>query len=203
MNDDNFISPAPCWKDQALKPLVTFLKHQELEVSAWPQINYLDQHSLPSPYNFLLTRPLMTTAIQRHYQRTPQIQTLYQLYDLKQSITSRAVIMYVDQDQNRDNALLAKQMGQAITAELGMIHINFSALAEAMIYEIEHSCKPFGALLLEFGIATHRVHNRYFEITNIFPNYLSCNKKSVFGRSSTLLRADNQRFLAHVVEILP
>lgn len=203
MNDDKLINPAPCWKDEALRPLIAFLKHRKLDASDWPQINYLGKHSLPSPYSFLLTQPLMTTAIRHYYQRTPQIQTLYQLYDSKQSINSRAVIMYIDQDQNRDNALLAQQAGQALVTELGMIHINFSALTDRMIYEIEHSCKPFGALLLEFGIATQRVHNRYFQIANIFSDYLTANKKCLFGRSGTLLRTDNQHPLAHVVEILP
>ncbi len=193
------------WKDENLMPLLAFLKHKRRNVCDWPQINYVDKPSLPSPYDFLLTQPLMTMAIEYYYQRTPQIKTLHEFYEAEQHYHSRVVLMYVDQDPSRDEALLAQKMGQAVVAELAMIHINLSGLTEDIVQEIERSTKPFGAILLEFGIASQRIHNRYFQLSHssVFSDYLACNKPFFYGRSSTLLRSDNQAFLAQVVEILP
>lgn len=193
------------WNDIALSPLIEFLKHENVKSSSWPRVHYIEKNNLPKVYHSLLTQPLMTKAVENYYQRTAQVQPLYQFYDTKQMINSRAVIMYVDKDKNRNNALLAHSLGQAIVAELGMISMNFAALPPGVIDGVKHSAKPFGALLLEYHVPTRRIDNRYFKITceNIFLPYLNCPNGFLFGRTGTLIRTDTQQWAARVVEILP
>jgi hypothetical protein len=202
---NNIFAQETLWENPNLAPLVVFFNQEKIKPSFWPTLSYIKKTDLPPPYDYLLTQPLMTTAIEHYYQRTAQIQALYQFYDAKHKINSRGVMMYVDKDKNRDNALLAKQTGQAVTAELGLISMNFAALPEAILEDVTHSSKPFGALLVEYHIPTKRIENRYFKIScqGPFLQYFFCKNGFLFGRSGTLVRTDDHQWVAQVVEILP
>lgn len=164
------------------------------------------QKNLPTPYDILLTKQLMTIGIQHYYQRTPQIRKpLYQFHDQQHSMYSRAIVMIIDHSKHRDNALIADQRNESIIVELGLITINLKALPPSLITPVLQNTIPFGALLAHHHIEVDNKNRRYFKINcnPILAQLLQCQpNQSLYGRLNTLVRHDNHQWVAHVIEIL-
>lgn len=194
------------WSHPDLTPLSTFFSQETRPTSAWPTLHYLDKSELPAPYYFLLTQPLMTQGITEYYQRSPKVRLpLYVTNNPKQRTYSRAVIMVVDNHKQRDDALVADQMAETTIVELGLITMNFATLTQAVIDGVLHTQIPFGALLANNQVKIHSVNRRYFSIRcdRLLAHHLHCApNQTLYGRTNTLLRADNQQWLAQVVEVL-
>lgn len=161
---------------------------------------------LPIPYDYLLTQPLMTKGIENYYQRIPIIQTICALNNIKNNTYSRSIIMLIDNNKIRNNAELAQNKKESTVVELAFIKMNFSALPKSIITDILETSTPFGALLAKNNIKVSTTNRTYFST--------KCNKKLVsltrcklnsfiYGRTNTLIRVDNRKWLADVVEILP
>ncbi len=189
-----------------LSPLLTFFNQEKIPKSSWPQLTYVNKNNLPSPYDFLLTQPLMTLGIEQYYQRTAKVRTpLYTIANTTQSTYSRAIIMIVDPLKSRDDALAADRQGQSIIAELGLITMNFRSLPQPVINGVLHSQTPFGKLLTLYKVKTHPVNQSYFQVpcSPVFSNLLQCQPgETIYGRLNTLVRDDNGQWVAHTVEIL-
>lgn len=192
-------------QSENLQPLSHFLLQENITQQNWPVLYPIPPQHLPPPYNFLLTQPVMTAGIAQYYQRTPKIRTpLYVIYEPTQQLLSRGIVMIVDRQSQRDNALVADQLGEAMKVELGLIQMNLAALPEAMIDTLRSSQTPFGALLVEFNIKTYHQCSQYFRIIcRAIAPYLGCDYDTVLhGRANTLLNVDNGQWLARTVEVL-
>jgi hypothetical protein len=194
------------WQSAELAPLVDFFVNENMPKSTWPALFFIEKSQLTVPYDYLLTQPLMTVGIAQYYQRTPQVRKpLYRIENSNQQIYSRGIIMIIDNDQHRDQALVADHLGQSTVVELGLITINFKALPPTVIDGILHTPTPFGALLVKNHIKTHDAQTHYFMIkcNQHFSQYWQCPAgKILYGRTNTLVRDDNSQWVAHVVEIL-
>lgn len=190
-----------------MQPLTIFFNKENLAESAWPNLVYVQESDLPAMQKSILTQPLLTAAITDYYQRTPKIrEPLHIDEDIEQNQLYRAIIMIVDKNGHRDNALLADTLNESRVVELGLISINFSALPENIKSDIRKGEIPFGALLLKHKIATDSINTRYFKMAceQHLATHLQCEiGQMLYGRSNTLVREDNHVWLAHVVEILP
>lgn len=188
-----------------MEPLQTFFSQENISRDIWPHWVYVLQSDLPPMENALLTQPLLTPAIAAYYQRTPKILAPLQIQeDVQQQNFYRAVIIAVDQNGTRDDALLAASHNEAFFVALGLININFSALSAAMIEEVRENQIPFGALLIKNHMKTRSVNIRYFKIVcnAHLATILECQPGDIrYGRSNTLMQEDNLT-LAQVVEIL-
>lgn len=194
------------WSQPELQPLRLFFTQEDIAAQSWPSLSYVEKIALPDPYQFLLTQPLMTQGIAQYYQRTPKVRTpLFVLHNTKNNTFYRAVIMIVDSKKNRDDALIADKIGDSTIVELGLIAMNFAALPQAVIDGVLHTQTPFGALLINHKIKTHAINRRYFKINCdlMLARYLQCAQgKTLYGRTNTLVRDDNQQWVAQVVEVL-
>ncbi|RUR04487.1 hypothetical protein [Legionella sp. km772] len=94
----------------------------------------IEQSRLPNPYNYLLTQTLMTKGIEKYYQRTPIIQPIYSELDKNNHIYSRAILMLLDNNRDRNSPALAQRHNETIVAELAFITINFNALPNNSCY---------------------------------------------------------------------
>jgi hypothetical protein len=188
-----------------VEPLETFFSQENISRGTWPHWVYVLESDLPPMENTLLTQPLLTLAIAAYYQRTPKILAPLQIQEDEQKQNFyRAVIIAVDQNATRDDALLAVVHHEALFVALGLININFSALSPAMIEEVRKGQIPFGALLIKNHIKTRSVNIRYFKIVcdAHLATILKCQPGDIrYGRSNTLMQEDNLT-LAQVVEIL-
>ena len=208
------------WNDIALAPLLQFFKQEGIIWESRPlyhnqkgfiqqsliSLTYVNKADLPTPYDFLLTQQLMTLGIAKHYHRTPKMRTpLYVHYHPKQKIYTRAIIMIVDNNRSRNDALAADKTGEATIVELSLINMNFAALPSQVIDGVLHTKIPFGTLLAGHQIKTHNINTQYFKINcnAALDVYLNCSHRStLYGRTNTLIRNDNGQWVAHVVEIL-
>ena len=194
------------WSETALAPLVQFLIQENIAQQSWPNLTYIKMEDLPAPYDFLLTQPLMTMGIAKFYQRTPKLRSpLYVIDNPSQKTYSRAIIMIVDNNKNRDNALAADKQGEATIAELGISNINFAALSPRAIDGVLHTQIPLGAILADNQISTRPSSVRYFKLNcnKVLDPYLNCAEHPVlYGRTNTLVRQDDGQWVARVVEIL-
>ncbi|STX55633.1 Uncharacterised protein [Legionella beliardensis] len=164
------------------------------------------QSSLPSPYNYLLTQPLMTKGLEKYYQRTPIIQTIYAKKNKHDNTYYRAIIMLVDSNKTRNNPELAQKKKEAAVIELAFIRMNFNELPKKVIADVLNTNIPFGKLLLNNHIKTFSTDRSYFSIkcNEAFSSLMRCKLNSqLYGRTNSLIRMDNNRLIAHVVEILP
>ncbi|HVV68219.1 MAG TPA: hypothetical protein VHE99_04165 [Gammaproteobacteria bacterium] len=194
------------WSEPALAPLKQFLIQENIAQHFWPALTEVKMVNLPEPYDFLLTQPLMTMGIAKFYQRTPKVRSpLYVIDNPSQKTYSRAILMIVDNNKSRDDALAADKLGEATVAELGISHINFAALTPRAIDSVLHTQIPLGAILADNQISTHPSNVRYFKLncTKVLDPYLNCSQHPVlYGRTNTLVRDDNGQWVVRVVEIL-
>ncbi len=198
-----FLQPA---YSKQLSPLYLFLEKQNFSSAYKPNLKLVNTAELSKPYQFLLTQPLMTVGIAQYYQHTPKVRPpLYAENHFAEKIYSRAVIMVIDNNKNRDDALIADKNKESTIVELGLITINFNALSEKMIDGVLHSQVPFGTLLVKNNIKIHNADRSFFSLTcdKNFSKFLNCSLgKTLYGRTNTLIREDNGQWVAHVVEIL-
>ena len=194
------------WSEPALAPLVQFLIQENIAQHNWPKLTYIKIENLPAPYDFLLAQPLMTMGISKYYQRTPKLRSpLYVIDNAAQKTYSRASLMIVDNNKTRDDAKAADKLGETTIAELGIITMNFAALPPRVIDGVLHTNFPLGALLADNQIGTHNANTSYFEIncSDALNPYLNCAQHPVlYGRANTLIRNDNDQWVARVIEIL-
>jgi hypothetical protein len=170
------------------------------------QLTNLNQAKLPAPYRYLLTQPLMTKGMKTYYQRNPIIKVLYSQHDNRHHTYSRVITMLVDKDKRRNSPELAQKKKEIITTELAYITINLDALPKKMITEIFNTTVPFGQLLTKNNIKTGTKGRSYFltGCNKIMKPFLECEiNETLYGRKNTIYRKDNQKWVAHVIEILP
>lgn len=168
--------------------------------------NRVNQSMLPIPYNYLLTQPLMTKGIEDYYQRTPIIHTIYARKNESDNSYYRLITMLVDHDKARNNADFAQKKEEAFVVELAFIKMNFNALPQKVIKEVLHTNTPFGKLLMNNHIKTLSQDRTYFSLqcNELLSSLTHCKLKStLYGRTNTLVRTDNNQWVAQVVEILP
>ncbi len=148
----------------------------------------------------------MTQTLEQYYKRTPIIQTQSTHFDSIQNSYARTITMLIDRDKQRNNAAYAQKTGAAQAIELAFIKINFSELPKEVIERIRHTNTPFGKLLEKYKIKILTQNRVYFTIacTNEIASLMPCDlNKILYGRKNTIVRADNNQWLAQVVEILP
>jgi hypothetical protein len=194
------------WSNTELQPLTTFFTKENIPKSAWPNLVYVQESDLPDMQRSILSQPLLTTAIADYYQRKPKIRKPLHIEDnIEQQQFYRAIIMIVDKNAQRDDALLADTLHESTIVELGLISINFAALPKQVVEGVRNGKIPFGALLMEHQVATDSINTRYFKMLceQHLATYLQCELgHTLYGRSNTLVRNDNHVWVAHVVEIL-
>ncbi|HAT6936813.1 TPA: hypothetical protein JAN57_15045 [Legionella pneumophila] len=165
----------------------------------------LSKDSLMSPYNYLLTQPLMTTTLERYYQRTSRIKVISAYTNPHNNTYSRIIILYVDINKKRNNVDLAQKKNEVIPVELAAININFAELPEKLITDIIHTNIPFGKLLTQHHLKVLSKNRTYFSVAcnKMLASLIHCKlNKKLFGRTNVLVRADNKKWIARVIEIL-
>lgn len=164
------------------------------------------KNKLPAPYDYLLTQSLMTPAIEKYYQRTPVIQKIYSAKNEENNTYSRIIIMLIDKDKVRDNADIAQEKKEEVVVATAVIEMNFNELPEKIKNQVLTTNVPFGKLLATNRLRIVSKDRAYFSIP--------CNKplsaltlckinSTIYGRINTIIRADNKKWLARVIEILP
>ncbi len=122
------------WSTKELEPIHKFFSNEEIPQNDWPDLVYIDEKALPNWAAQMLTKPLLTPAIASYYQRTPKIRAPLQVEeDVKNKRYYRAIIMVIDTNAKRDDALLADTLNESSIVELGLISINFAALPQSVI----------------------------------------------------------------------
>ncbi|HAT8179159.1 TPA: hypothetical protein JA361_06710 [Legionella pneumophila] len=165
----------------------------------------LSKDSLISPYNYLLTQPLMTTTLERYYQRTSRIKVITAFINPHNNTYSRIIILYVDRNKKRNNVDLAQKKNEIIPVELAAIKINFEELSEKLITDIIHTNIPFGKLLTQHHLQVFSKDRSYFSLAcnKMLASLIHCKpNKKLYGRTNLLVRADNKKWVAQVIEIL-
>jgi hypothetical protein len=161
---------------------------------------------LPMPYSYLLTQPLMTLGIEKYYQRTPIIHTIYAVKNQKTNTYSRAILMLLDSRKTRNNAKIAQEKKEEVTVELAFITINFNELPEKVINDILNTSVPFGKLLIVHHLKTSSSKRLYFSLqcSKELAKRIGCKiNNQIYARMNTIVRKDNKKWLAQVIEILP
>jgi hypothetical protein len=164
----------------------------------------IDKESLPTPYDFLLIQPLMTIGIEKYYQRTPSIRLIHAQKNQKKNTYSRAIYMLLDRYKYKSG--VSKLNSNQLIAELAFITINFTSLPEQAIVSILNTNVPFGKILVNNKINVFTQDRAYFSVKCDFDleKLLHCRKDStIYGRINTLVRQDNKKWVAKVIEILP
>lgn len=166
----------------------------------------VNKDTLPVPYDYLLTQPLMTPGIEKYYQRSPIVHTIYAVKDEKNNIYSRIIIMLLDKNQTRNNALIAQDKKEEVVVETAVVAMNFNELPEKVKTGVLASNVPFGKLLIANQVKIVDKDRAYFSIRCNRPlsalTLCKINSK-IYGRVNTIARADNKKWLARVIEILP
>lgn len=182
----------------------------EVEINKLTQIDKngekVNLSQLPSPYNVLLTQPLMTKAIEKYYDRTAIIKTIEAHLEQSSTIYHRSIIMLVDRNKERNKPDIAQTKNETIVAELAFITINFDELPKELINDVLHTNIPFGKLLTQYQVQVLTQDRNYFKVScsKTLATLISCPLNyPVYGRTNTIIRADNKKWLAHVIEILP
>ncbi len=161
---------------------------------------------LPLPYDYLLKQPLMTIGIEKYYQRTPIIQTIYTSRNQHNDTYFRVIIMFIDRNKERNNAKRAQETKEEVPVELAFITINFDELSEQIIADILNTSIPFGKLLVTHHLQVSTRDRTYFSVNcnKVLASFVHCNFNSkLYGRTNTIVRTDNKKWIARVVEILP
>ncbi len=148
----------------------------------------------------------MTHGVADYYQRTPKIRTpLYVINNPEKKSFHRAILMIVDNNKQRNDALAADKLGESTIVELGLITINPAALSPDVMNDIVNTQTPFGAVLMQHHIPMHSINRYYFKINcdATLAQYIQCTlDKTLYGRTNMLVRNDTQQWVAQVVEIL-
>ncbi|MBS0350129.1 MAG: hypothetical protein JSR33_02895 [Proteobacteria bacterium] len=191
------------WENEQLTTLKKFLLFQQLPASHWPDIELIDRGSLPKPYDFLLTQEIMTTGISQYYHRSPKIRTPIHK-QIENNIYYRAIVMVIDKVAERDNPDIADPLQETIAVELGLININLNVLPAQIIKELDHSSIPFGSLLKNHAVKIASSNQFPFKIQSIsiFQEHLNKRDNPFFYGRTNILKDENNRWLANVVEIL-
>lgn len=166
----------------------------------------IDQSMLPIPYNYLLAQPLMTKGIEKYYQRTPIIRTIYAIKNRHDNTYSRAITLIIDSSKARNNARFAQIKNEEVVVELAFITMNFKEIPKRIITKALNTNIPFGALLSTHNVKISTMGRTYFSIkcSKELASLTHCNLNStIYGRTNTIVRADDKVWLAAVVEILP
>ncbi|BCA94632.1 hypothetical protein TUM19329_09930 [Legionella antarctica] len=156
----------------------------------------VNQSMLPIPYRYLLTQPLMTKGVEEYYQRTPVIQTIYARKNKRNNTYSRSIIMLLDYNKVRNDVRLAQKKSEIMVVVLAFITINFNELPNKIIADVLNTNIPLGQLLFTNHVKILSTDRSYF--------YVRCNKvifllthcnqdNKLYGRTHTLIRADNNR----------
>lgn len=170
-------------------------------LSALPE----DKRSLPYPYEYLLTQPLITLGISNYYRRVPIIQVLNSFLNTNKTGYSRVITMYIDPDLHRNKPEIAHKNKQDIIVELAFIKINFRELPAQMVSDILNKDIPFGKLLVNNGISILNKNQRFFSLkcSSTLARIMHCKTHhTLYGRINTLIRADNKKAIADTIEIL-
>ena len=185
-------------------------KEIQLKVNQLAEINKIgtkvDSSQLPSPYNELLTQPLMTKSIEKYYARSAIIKTIFAAQEPAKNTYQRAIVMFIDSNKERNQPDLAQTKKEVIVVELAFITMNFNELPKNMIEEILHTNTPFGKLLVKYHLQILTQDRSYYKVRcdSALASLIHCNLNDfIYGRTNTIIRADNKKWLAHVVEILP
>lgn len=166
----------------------------------------IDENNLPKPYDYLLTQSLMTLGLEKYYQRTAIIKVVHVNNNKKNKVYTRTILMLIDSDKKRNNAQLAQANKEDIPVELALISINFNELPKEVLSKIIHTNIPFGKLIKEYNIRTYGSNREYFSIEcdQNLSKLLHCElQETIYGRTNTLRRVDNRKWIAHTVEIIP
>lgn len=161
---------------------------------------------LPSPYNELLTQPLMTQAIEKYYGRTAIVKTIDAQLEQSSNIYHRSIIMLLDRNKERNKPEFAETKKETIVAELAFITINFNELPKKVVDDVLHTHIPFGQLLTQHQVQVLTQDRSYFKVlcNGTLASLIHCSlNHPLYGRTNTIIRADNKKWLAHVIEILP
>ncbi len=164
-------------------------------------VQKLNQESLPQPYRYLLSQPLLTPALKKYYQQKPIIQTLMANKNIYEQTYSRTIVMLIN--KNKKSNILNSKVTKVI--ELAFITMNFAALPEQIKNQVLHTNIPFGQLLLNYDIKITTQGRTYFamQCDEALLALTNCEKdKKLYGRTNTIINIANNRWLAHVVEIL-
>lgn len=184
-------------KNQKLKNHITKITTGSKEIH---------QRMLPAPYNYLLTQPLMTLGLEKYYQRSPIIQTIFAQKNHRDNTYTRLIIMLINRNKANNTNQTSLKSSNQIPIELALITMNFNELPSLFTNDILHSTTPFGKLLIKHHIKTYSNNRKYFSIScsRTLASLIQCDlNRKIYGRTNTINRADNKKWIAHVVEILP
>ncbi len=169
------------------------------------KLSPLNQDKLPPPYDFLLTQPLMTIGLEKYYSCTPQIQKIEAVKNEQENTYSRIIAMLVDSNKKRNDVNIARARKEEVVVELALITMNFNELPKEIITSVLNTNIPFGELLIENNLEVVS-ERHYFSVdcdAILFSDFHCSGNKKIYGRINTLIRKDNDRWVARVVEILP
>ncbi|KTD41760.1 hypothetical protein [Legionella parisiensis] len=185
-------------------------KKIKLEINKLAEIDKIGTQvsstQLPEPYNKLLTQPLMTKSIEKYYARNAIIKTICTNKDQLSNTYRRSIIMFVDRNKTRNKPNVAQTKNEVMAVELAFIKMNFNELPKSVIEEVLHTNTPYGKLLLKHHMQVITQDRNYYKIRcdSKLKSLIHCNLNNfIYGRTNTIIRADNKKWLAHVVEILP
>lgn len=166
----------------------------------------MTEKELEPPFDTLLTQPLMTKAIIDHYHLTPITHAIYAIKNASNNTYYRVSELVIDSNKQRNNPTEALNKHEAVIVELAFIKINFNALPEGVTSAVENTGIPFGKLLLMNQIKIATKNRQYFKLkcSQKLVNLMRCTpNSSLYGRTNTIVHADNKEWLAQVIEILP
>ena len=114
--------------------------------------------------------------------------------------------MLLDRYKYKSRAIDSQEDRKQVIVELAFITMNFNALPEQAIVSILNTNVPFGKILVNNKIDIVTEDRAYFSVRCNFDlvKLLHCRKNStIYGRINTLIRQDNKKWVAKVIEILP
>lgn len=202
----SFYDPLYAKNGLLTQQLTTIEQLKEFLAKENNHVTLVMENVLVLPYNKLLTQPLMTKAISNHYQRTPIIQSIYAIKNSNNNTYYRVIEMLIDPNKKRNNPKKALNKKEAVVVELAFITMNFKALPEQVSSAVINTNIPFGKLLMMNQIKVITKNRQYFTLNcnHTLANLLQCTRKTkLFGRTNTIIRADNNQWIAKVIEILP
>ncbi|HCA89388.1 MAG: hypothetical protein CMF38_02225 [Legionellaceae bacterium] len=166
------------------------------------QARHVAMGALPYPYDVLLTQPLMTQNLEDFYQSTCEMKVLKTHFDKNQRLYARAITLNVAQNALRVQSLHPKK---ACTVQVAFIVMNVEQLSAQAWQDVMAENKPFGVILRDSGLKTISQNCLFYALipTHSLSKLLQCSAdKILYARAHTLVRQDNQQWLAQVVEIL-
>lgn len=185
-------------------------KEIQLEINKLAEIDKIGTKvsptQLPAPCDKLLTQPLMTKSIEQYYARNAIIKIIYANRDQTSNTYSRSIVMFVDSNKKRNKPNIAQTKKELMAVELAFITMNFNELPKSIIEGVLHTNTPFGKLLVKHHVQILTQDRNYYKIRcdSKLESLIHCNLNNfIYGRTNTIIRADNKKWLAHVVEILP